>query len=690
MRLNPFRPTEHLFALCWKFRLTACFGTARSTTLVAQVKKQTRSVPTGRLLSTRPWTFPQPPPPPSTEELHECGLPLLKQAASHAAEGRILLSGWKHEENNCVEIASYHDVLTQAGLVSSFIYKRKDTFEEKSTIIRDYTTSKIDDKAQNYTSTRPRLIAHLNVPSWDYVATQYGIWGAGYGSVPLALSQKVPEIEHVLRDSDPHHIIIGGNCRLPRNTTTSQPDAGTNLPATHSPQNTADLWQAAENLGMRDRIVKLSDILHQEHPTESSQSRYWLGNNGIVSSLEDPALVLYTSGTTSLPKGTLITHRNIYHQVTDLVAAWEWDKSDVAVHVLPLHHVHGVVNLLSCAAYVGARLEFQPFNAEALWRQWATVKSESTNSGTTLPTSTQENLPKPNLFMAVPTIYAKLLEAADNLSKEIVTAAVSNTLRPMRLMVSGSAALPVSVLHQWRELTGHTLLERYGMTEIAMALSNPYREDRGDQEETEEKSTQPEIEKSRCIRRPGYVGLPLPSVQVRLVNPDTNEVVDSPGMSGELQVKGPTVFQRYLNRDDATLEAFTKDGYFRTGDIAQYDGGLVQSYRILGRASVDIIKMGGHKLSALEIERELLEHPDIAEVAVLGMPDDVWGERVAAICRMKPNREVVTVDGLRRFCSDKMSKEKIPSRLMIVSDIPKNAMGKINKKNLAALLPSAV
>ena len=649
------------------------FGTHHPTAVLSQSRQQPPE--------SVPWTFPQPPPPPSTQDLHQHGLPLLVQVKKHAAEGRILLSGWKHEDGS-VDIVTYQDVLAKARLVSKFLYQSQNNNNKNAS-----SSSSIQEGQNNIhpNPEPPKLVAHLNVPGWDYVATQYGVWGAGYGSVPLALSQKVPELEHVLRDSDPHHIVVGGSCRLWRDHETSQHHTNTKH-ATHIPDNANELMQAADNLGMTDRIVRLSDVLHHDHYTRdaatssggdiSPQDDYWLGANGMVDTLDEPALVLYTSGTTSLPKGTLITHRNIYHQVTDLVAAWEWQPDDVAVHVLPLHHVHGVVNLLSCDAFVGARLAFQPFDAESLWKQWATAadnrESESSTTTTTTEKASNITLSKPNVLMAVPTIYAKLLEAADHLPKETVTAAVNNTLQPMRLMVSGSAALPVSVLNRWKALTGHTLLERYGMTELGMALSNPYRQGSDAQQQ----------------RRPGYVGRPLPSVQVRLVNPDMEEVIDAPGISGELQVKGPTVFQRYLNRDNATKEAFTDDGYFRTGDIAQYDGGNVQSYRILGRASVDIIKTGGHKLSALEIERELLEHPDIAEVAVLGTPDDVWGERVAAICRMKPDRKDLTVEELRVFCTDRMSKEKIPSRLVIVSDIPKNAMGKINKKSLATLFES--
>lgn len=481
--------------------------------------------------------------------------------------------------------------------------------------------------------------------------------------MPLALTQKTQEMEHVLKDSNPKIIIVGGSSQL--NTASRH--------STHRPSNEEELLRAAENLGMADRIVRIQDVFHTDDlgsPSSDSGDTLLGGASGIDPKLFDaPALLLYTSGTTGLPKGVVITHRNIYHQVTDLVSSWEWQPSDVALHVLPLHHVHGVVNLIGCAAYAGARLEFQPFDAVSLWRQWAgEIDIRHDHAESTSTTATKVQLPKPNILMAVPTIYAKLLEAADKLPPSTIASAVENTLGPMRLMVSGSAALPVSVLEKWRNKTGHTLLERYGMTEFAMALSNPYREENETQR-----------------RWPGYVGQPLPSVRARIVDQETGERIDVPGVSGELQVQGPTVFQRYLNREDATKEAFTEDFYFRTGDVAQYDSGAIQSYRILGRASVDIIKTGGHKLSALEIERVLLEHPDIAEVVILGLPDEIWGERVAMICRMKSKDETLTLDSLRQWCADRLSKYKVPSCLLVVGDIPKNAMGKVNKKNLSGL-----
>jgi malonyl-CoA/methylmalonyl-CoA synthetase len=374
------------------------------------------------------------------------------------------------------------------------------------------------------------FVASLCNPGADYISSLWGTWGAGYASVPLALSNKSPEMEHVLEDTKPLQILVGEGVG-----------------------NVNELLHAAENAGMSDRITFLKDVL----ANDSEQTDFYLGGNGIVQDMNSPALVIYTSGTTGKPKGVLSTHLNLFHQVTDLVSAWEWQQSDVALHVLPLHHVHGITKLCS-AAYVGARLDFQPFDAVRLWNEWA---------------DTDETRVKPNVFMAVPTIYAKLLEAAESQSlSQVVESAVNETLRPMRLMVSGSAALPVSNFERWERLTGHRLLERYGMTEFGMAISNVYN---------------PVQE-----RHPGHVGIPLPSVEVRLVDEETNHVIVEPNTSGSLRVRGPTVFREYLNRPDAMREAFDDDGYFITGDVAEYNAEL-GSYRILGRASVDILKVGG-------------------------------------------------------------------------------------------------
>jgi malonyl-CoA/methylmalonyl-CoA synthetase len=525
-----------------------------------------------------------------------------------------MMHGWKHDVDPSIrDVVSYNQALDAAAHVSRHLQMLEGEISKKSS----------------------GFVANLCTPGYEYVASMWGIWGAGKASVPLALTQKVPEIEHVLSDTQPDAILLGGNSSL-LNNGVSQPY--------HVPPNEACLVQAAENLGLSDRIVRLQDLqLGAPLPGQ----RY-LGN-GV--DLDAPALILYTSGTTGKPKGVVSTHRNVYHQVTDLVSSWEWHKDDVAIHVLPLHHVHGVINILSCAAYTGAQVDFARFDAEELWEQWATPPSDLV----------------PTVFMAVPTIYAKLLEAAgDTVPDDVVQSAVETTLQPMRLMVSGSAALPVSVLERWRNLTSHTLLERYGMTEFAMALSNPY---------------QPVDE-----RQAGHVGLPLPSVEVKIVDEESGQVVDTPNTGGHLFVRGTNVFKEYLNRPDATEEAFDDDGFFDTGDVAEFNSEL-NSYRILGRGSVDILKVGGYKISALDIERVLLEHPDIAEVAIMGVADETWGERVGMLCRLKAlsSGTTLSLDELKTWCEDKMSKYKIPSRLLLVDEIPKNAMGKVNKKDLVKL-----
>jgi malonyl-CoA/methylmalonyl-CoA synthetase len=228
-------------------------------------------------------------------------------------------------------------------------------------------------------------------------------------------------------------------------------------------------------------------------------------------------------------------------------------------------------------------------------------------------------------------------------------------------MVSGSAALPVSVLDRWREITGHTLLERNGMTEIGMALSNSYRGE----------------------RIPGAVGKPLPEVEVRLVNEAGEEV--APGLPAEIEVRGPNVFSEYWNKPEATQQAF-RDGWFRTGDTAVVEDGV---YRILGRTNIDILKTGGHKASALEIEETLRQHPAILECAVVGVPDQEWGELVAAALVLK-NDSAIDLEDLRVWSKSRMAAHKAPSRLLILEALPRNAMGKVTKSAIRALFEAAI
>jgi malonyl-CoA/methylmalonyl-CoA synthetase len=258
------------------------------------------------------------------------------------------------------------------------------------------------------------------------------------------------------------------------------------------------------------------------------------------------------------------------------------------------------------------------------------------------------------VFMAVPTVYARLTAAWEAASEETRSRRSEGAAR-LRLMVSGSAALPVSTLDRWRELTGHTLLERYGMTELGMVLSNTL--DR---------------------RVPGHVGEPMPSVAVRLVDDAGGEVAD--GQPGELLVRGPQVFAGYWERPEATAEAFV-DGWFRTGDVAVHEAG---GFRLLGRSSVDIIKSGGEKVSALEIEEVYRTHPDIADIAVVGLPDDEWGQRVAAAVVA---RDGVALDGdaLRAWGKGQLAAAKVPGRFTVVADLPRNTLGKVVKPEVARL-----
>ena len=222
-------------------------------------------------------------------------------------------------------------------------------------------------------------------------------------------------------------------------------------------------------------------------------------------------------------------------------------------------------------------------------------------------------------------------------------------------MVSGSAALPVSTLEKWKQISGHTLLERYGMTEMGMAVSNPYEGE----------------------RKPGHIGQALPGVIIRLVNED-NQLVEE-GQSGEIQVKGPNVFQEYWNKPEATKASFTEDGWFKTGDIAAYENG---AYRILGRNSVDIIKSGGYKISALEIEETLRKYPSIKDCGVVGIPDDEWGEVVGAGLVAQ---EEIDTKALTQWLKEKLPGYKLPRRFMMLEDLPRNVMGKVTKKALTAM-----
>jgi len=436
-------------------------------------------------------------------------------------------------------------------------------------------------------------IAFLITPSYPWVATQWGIWRAGGIAVPLPMNSARPELEYILHDTQATTLI-------------------------------ADEANATHIDGLASHVIRYDQIPQ--------------GAAGLPAiRAHAPAMILYTSGTTSRPKGVVTTHANIAAQVTSLITAWEWTASDRIVLCLPLHHVHGIVNIVCCTLWSGATCNMLPrFNADSIW--------DLIGSGTL------------TLFMAVPTVYVKLTAAWESYP-EARRAQLTAAARKLRLMVCGSAALPVSTLQRWRELTGHTLLERYGMTEIGMALSNPLHGD----------------------RIPGSVGRPLPHVEVQLTNEDGTHA--APGTPGEIEVRGPNVFLEYWRRPEATHIAF-RNGWFRTGDTAvMEDNGI---YRILGRTNIDILKSGGHKISALEIEEVLRTHPAISECAVVGLPDAEWGERIAAVLVLHAAHSL-DLETLRIWARDRLANHKLPSRLLVVEALPRNAMGKVVKPNLVPL-----
>lgn len=447
-------------------------------------------------------------------------------------------------------------------------------------------------------------VAFLIPSGLHYIETQWGIWRAGGIAVPLSLSATEPELQYVLADSQASAIV----------TLSAFADKVHGL---------------CEKLDLR---IIFADDKSSVCSTRSEALP--------IVSVNRRAMILYTSGTTSKPKGVVTTHSQIEAQITALIEAWRWVESDSIPLFLPLHHIHGIINVQLCALWIGATIEaFARFDAERI------LKRVSENAYT--------------IFMAVPTIYVKLIDALEVISdlqqRQLILAGFSQ----MRLMVSGSAALPATVHRRWTELTGQQLLERYGMTEIGMALSNPYQGE----------------------RRPGAVGIPLPRVQVRL-QAENGEIVSSEGTHGEIQVRGPSVFLEYWNRAKVMDDSFLDGGWFRTGDIAVVERGY---YRILGRKSVDIIKSGGYKLSALEIESVLLDHPSIAQCAVVGLTDMTWGEIVAVAAVIRPGTSLELKD-LKSWCEDRMSKYKLPRKLLVVNELPRNAMGKVTKPAVKELL----
>lgn len=504
--------------------------------------------------------------------------------------------------------------LTSSALTISKLFCREDT-----------TNGGESKKYEGFGSLKGARVGIVAKPSAEFVAGVLGTWFSGGVAVPLALSYPEAELLYVMNNSDISVLLSTEDHSETMKTIAAKSDA---------------------------RFHLIPSVLNS---TSETVTRNQFQDDSFEEDgklLDDPALIVYTSGTTGKPKGVVHTHKSINSQVRMLTEAWEYTSADHFLHCLPLHHVHGLFNALFAPLYARSSVEFLPkFSVSGIWRRWREsypVNDDKTDNPITV-------------FTGVPTMYTRLIqgyEAMDQETKESSAFAAQK----LRLMMSGSSALPRPVMHQWESITGHRLLERYGMTEFVMAISNPL----------------------RGARKAGTVGKPLPGVEAKIVQ----DVNDADGV-GEICVKSPSLFKEYWNLPEVTKESFTEDGYFKTGDAGRVDedGYFV----ILGRTSADIMKVGGYKLSALEIESTLLEHPTVAECCVLGLPDKDYGEAVTAIIvaeagakrkREDESKPVMTLEELCGWAKDKLAPYKLPTRLIIWESLPRNAMGKVNKKEL--------
>ncbi|KAL9576141.1 MAG: hypothetical protein Q9212_007348, partial [Teloschistes hypoglaucus] len=498
-------------------------------------------------------------------------------------------------------------------------------------------------------STDGQRIAFLIENSYDYVVTLLSVFGSNGIAVPLSSSFPASELRYILDNSEALMLLSSAK------------------------------FQSKANEVLREGLGKTPIAGIVEKALEGSQS----GDSIQLETISDDrsGLMLYTSGTTSRPKGVVLPSSVLTAQSQSLMEAWRYTPSDHLLHVLPMHHIHGTISALLTPLFAGSTIEFLfPFNVQAVWERLAApFRPEHSSS------ARKERI---TFFTVVPTIYNRLLSSHAGL-EESLQKTTKEALRPenLRLNISGSAALPTPTKSAWTELSGgNVLLERYGMTEVGMALSCGL---------------------DFADRVNGSVGWPLPSVEARLVDTDTGEVIqpgdettrDGKEREGEIQLRGATVFKEYWRNPKATDEEFVQDvdgngKWFRTGDVAtrKLIEGAGKSgqewakgpmYFIRGRKSVDIIKSGGEKVSALEIERELLSLPQISEAAVLGVVSEQWGQKVAAVVVLEAEHAMTGRGGkqwgvmdMRRALKERLAGYKIPQELRVVKEIPKNAMGK--------------
>jgi malonyl-CoA/methylmalonyl-CoA synthetase len=437
---------------------------------------------------------------------------------------------------------------------------------------------------------------------------------AGVPAVPLNPRSGTAELAHIVADAAPEMVL------------------------------TAPETEAPPALAAARRVMVELDHALRSAPDTAAPARGTTPPNTTTSAPmpDDPALIVYTSGTTGPPKGAVMPRRAIATNLDALAEIWEWTDSDVVAHALPLFHVHGlVIGILGPLRRGGRALHLGRFDPAAVG---AALNGDAT------------------MLFGVPTMYRRLAEAAE------ADPGLATALGRTRLLVSGSAALPAAEHARLSRITGRPVLERYGMTETLMNTGI----------------------RVGARAAPGTVGPPLPGVELRLVDDDGEPLAGEDDETiGEVQVRGPNLFVGYLNRPDATAAAFTEDGWFITGDMATRDAG--DYIRLVGRRATDLIKSGGYKIGAGEIEAALREHSAVADAAVTGEPDDDLGERIVAwvvLSGSAPTSPAHNRDQLRAELVDhvaaQLAPHKRPRIVHFLDDLPRNDLGKVQKNRLAA------